>query len=263
MKSQSNENSNRESPRRLKRRIAVFCAAIMAAICVLVTEAVVREQNAALDRARVEAANLSAGFEQQVRGTLDDMAGAMGFLKRRIEAEGKSFDLADWKNQIPELVAPSINILMVDAQGKLLATSAERAPKPVSYADREYFQALRDNPNLGLFIGPNNGRISKDFAITATRRLETKDGQFAGVLGFSIAPELLTTLHQRVNPGRTATIRLLRTDGITLARYIAGKGLDTASAGHKVQGIKALIDSKFADAGEYSNKSEFDGVTRI
>src|ERR1700720_1843347 len=121
----------------------------------------------------------------------------MAFLKRRIEAEGKSFDLADWKNQIPELVSPTINIFMMDAQGKLLATSAEHAPNPVYYSDRDYFHALRDNPSLGFFIGaPVIGKFTNRLIINAARRLETKDGQFAGVLVFSIAPELLTTLYQ-------------------------------------------------------------------
>jgi signal transduction histidine kinase len=187
----------------------------------------------------------------------------MELLKSRFEAEGKSFDLADWKNQIQKLRTRAINILMVDAQGMLLATSAERPAKPVSYSDRDFFQALRDNRNLGLFIGqPRIGKISKHLVISATRRLETKDGQFAGVLVFSIAPELLTTHYQRVNPGRKATISLFRTDGITLARYNAGTGLDTSSTGRRVH-IKALIDAKSADAGEYSTKSAFDGVTRI
>src|ERR1700754_5010211 len=95
MKSKPNENYQYNSARRLKRRIAVFCVAIVAAICVLGTEAVVSARNAAMDRAVIEAANLSAGFEQQVRGTLDDFTGAMEFLKSRFEAEGESFDLAD------------------------------------------------------------------------------------------------------------------------------------------------------------------------
>src|SRR5258706_10754396 len=172
MKSQSNENSQRECARSLKRRIAVFCAAIMAAICVLVTAAVVRDRNAARHRAHIEAANLSAGFEEQVRGTLNSIAGAMEFLKRRIEADGKSFDLADWKNQIPELVSPTINIVMMDAQGKLLATSAEHGPNPVYYSDRDYFQALRDNPDLGLFIAaPAIGKFTNRRVINAARRL--------------------------------------------------------------------------------------------
>jgi two-component system cell cycle sensor histidine kinase PleC len=264
MKSQSTENYHSQCARRLKRRIAVFCVAIMAAICVLVTKGVVRDHNAALDRARIEAANLSAGFEEQVRGTLNSIAGAMEFLKRRIEARGTSFNLGDWKNQIPQLVSPTINIFMIDAQGKLLATSAEHAPNPVYYSDRDYFQALRDNPDLGLFIAaPAIGKCTNRLILNAARRLETKDGQFAGVLVFSIAPELLTTLYQKVNPGKAASIRLFQRDGTALASYIAGKGLDMPPPGRKVKGIEALIDSKSADAGEYIKKAELDGVTRI
>jgi two-component system cell cycle sensor histidine kinase PleC len=264
MESQSNENPHYECARRLKCRIAVFCTATMTAICVLVIEAVVRDRNAALDHARIEAANLSAGIEEQVRGRLNTIAGAMAVLKRRIEAEGKGFDLADWQSQIRELVDPTINIFMLDDQGKLIASSAERAPSPISYSEREYFQALRDNPSLGLFIGPPHmGKISNHLVISASRPLETKDGQFAGVLVFSIAPELLTTLYQKVNPGKAASIRLFQRDGIPLASYIAGKGLDMPPPGRKVEGIKALIDSKSADAGAYIKKGELDGVTRI
>src|SRR6202008_847251 len=77
------------------------------------------------------------------------------------------------------------------------------------------------------------------------------------------APELLTTLYRRVNLGKTACLHLLRADGISLARYTTSKGLDTWPAGRMVQDIKAVIDSKFTSAGEFTNKSPFDGVTRI
>src|SRR5258706_13990883 len=114
----------------------------------------------------------------------------MEFLKHRIEAEGATFDLADWKNQVPELVSPTINILMMDAEGKLLATSIEHPPRsPLSFSDRQYFQAHRDNPNLGFLIGqPYIGRTAKRLIISATRRLETRNARFARVLPVSIAP---------------------------------------------------------------------------
>jgi two-component system, cell cycle sensor histidine kinase PleC len=72
---------------------------------------------AALDHAQIEAANLSAGFEEQIRGTLNSLRGAMELLKHRIEAEGATFDLADWKNQVPALVSPTINIVMNECRG--------------------------------------------------------------------------------------------------------------------------------------------------
>jgi two-component system, cell cycle sensor histidine kinase PleC len=248
----------------LKRRIAAFSVAIMVAICLLVVEAVVSNRNAALDRARVEAANLSAGFEEQIRGTLDGIKGAMEFLKRRIEAEGPTFNLAQWKSQIPELVSPTINILMIDADGKLVASSIDSAPNPNSYSDREYFQAHRDNPDLGFFLGPPHiGRIAQRLVISATRRLETKDGHFAGVLVFSIDPELLTTLHQKVNPGKTAAINLVRTDGTTLARYTPALGLDRSRIGVKLQGLPEIIEKRAGDSGEYTRPSPVDGTPRL
>ena len=70
----------------LKRRIAAFSAAIVLAVCALVAEAVLDERNAAIDRARMEAANLSAGFEEQIEGTLNAVSNASAALKRRIEA---------------------------------------------------------------------------------------------------------------------------------------------------------------------------------
>ena len=88
----------------LKRRIAAFGAAIMAAICILVTQAVIKERNAAFDRVRSEAANLAAGFEEGVRGILNGVTGASEFLKDHIEeqeAKGEAFNLAVWKSKIP------------------------------------------------------------------------------------------------------------------------------------------------------------------
>jgi signal transduction histidine kinase len=263
MPSSLKQNPEYTSAQRLKRRIGVFCLAIMIATGALVGEAIIRDRNAALDHARIEAANLSAGFEEQIRGTLNSVRGGMEFLKRRIEAEGATFDLADWKHQVPELVAPTIEIMMMDAEGTLRATSID-VPTPVSFSDREYFQAQRDNPDLGFFIGkPILGRITKRIDLPATLRLKTRDGRFAGVLVFSLSPGLLTALHQKVNPGKTAAIDLFRTDGITLARFTSAKGLDASAVGRNVQGMTALTDSKFADVGEYSDRSPFDGVLRL
>src|SRR5215469_74350 len=192
MQSESNENSRRKAARLVKRRIAAFGAAIMAAICVLVAEAVLKERDAALEQAHAEVANLSAGFEEQVRGTLNGVAGAMEFLKARIEAEGPAFDLDAWKKKVPELLSPVVQILIVDATGRVRASTLKHDSTPVYVQDRDYYIAHRGNPNLGFFIGqPMYGEISKRLTIPATQRLNTPDGQFAGVLMFALDPERL------------------------------------------------------------------------
>lgn len=263
MTPKSNANDRRGAASALKWRIVAFSAATMVAICVLVAETIIRDRDVALNRGRVEAANLSAGFEEQVRGTLDGVRGAMEFLRRRIEAEGPSFNPKHWKDQLPELVGPTINILMMDAEGRLLASSIDAGSDSISYADREYFQAHRDNPNLGFYLGPPHiGKVAKRLVISATRRLETKDGQFAGVLVFSLDPELLTLLYQKINPGKTAAINLVRTDGTTLARYTAS-GIDRSRAGVKIDGLPEVFGHRTALSGEYSRPSPVDGTVRL
>ncbi len=263
MHSQSNENFRRKSGRVLKRRIAAFSAAIMVAICALVTEAVLNQRHAALEQARDEAANLSAGLEEQVRGTLNGVAGAMEFLKDRIETEGPAFDLKVWKDRVPELVSPVIQILIIDRMGNVLASTLSRDPSPVSLSERDFFAAHRDNPNLGFFIGkPVFGKISKRLVIPATRRLNAKDGQFAGVLTFSLDPGLLTGLHRKIRLGRTATINLIRADGITMARFSAADGLDRASIGSKNTDFEAANHRRLARSSEYEGRSPIDGLFR-
>ncbi len=264
MHSQSNEDFRHKSGRVLKRRIAAFSAAIMAAICALVTEAVLKERGAALEQARDEAANLSAGLEEQVRGTLNGVTGAMEIVKDRIETEGPAFDLNAWKARVPELVSPAIQILIIDADGKVRASTLKRDPSPVYLSERDFFAAHRDNPDLGFFIGkPVMGKISERLVIPATRRLNTKDGQFAGVLAFSLDPELLTNLHRKIRLGQTASINLIRFDGTIMARYTGAHGLDRPSIGTRNADFEAVRHRSFARLGQYASRSAIDGVVRL
>jgi len=264
MQPESNENFRRKSARLLKGRIAAFSAAIMAAICALVAEAVLEEREAALEQARGEAANLSASFEEQVRGTLNGLSSAMELLKERIETEGGAFDLYAWKAKVPELLSPAIRIFLLDAAGKVQRFTRNEHEEAVDLSGREYFIAHRDNRDLGLFLAaPVLGVFSKRLVIPATRRLDTKDGRFAGVLALSVDPELLTKLHRKIHLGRTASINLIRGDGTTLARFTGANGLDRTSIGKVDPEFEAARPRHFARSGAYRARCSRDGVTRL
>jgi hypothetical protein len=244
-----------------------FGAAIMAAICILVTQAVIKERNVAFDRARTEAANLSAGFEEGVLGILNGVVDASGFLKDHIEeqeAKGEAFNLAVWKSKIPELASPTINISIIDAEGKVRATTLDHDPTPVSYSDRDFFLAHRDKPDLGFFIGqPVFGRMSKRLVIPAARRLNTPDGHFAGVLDFTIDPRLLTALYRNVDLGKTGLLDLFFNDGTVFARYTSEQGLNASLVGRKFEGLQSLAEAEHGGSGTFVRKSVFDGAWRI
>ena len=155
---ESNENFRRKSARLLKRWIAAFGAAIMAAICVLVTVAVLKEREAALEQARIEAATLSASFEQQISGTLNGLASAMELLKDRIETEGPAFDPGAWKTKVPELLSPAIQIVLVDAQGKVRAATPGQDPARIYPAERDFFATHRRDPHPEFLVEPASAK---------------------------------------------------------------------------------------------------------
>jgi two-component system, cell cycle sensor histidine kinase PleC len=261
MRPKSIENPQYEAARISKRRIAAFCVAIMVAICVLVVQAVVKERKSAFDHMRIEAANLSAGFEEQVRGTLNGVAGLLKILKDRIEADGAAFDVAAWSGKVSELTSPAVEILITDSDGKVRTTTASYDGASVNRVESDYYRAHRDNPNLGFFIGqPVTETVTKRLVIPATRRLETKDGQFDGVLVVLLDPEILTALHREVDLGKTSTINLLGNDGTLLARYNSANGLDTSQIGVKAQALMAWSGAALA---EFSSRCPIDGLMRL
>ena len=260
--SQNRQSSMHENPRyndgqMLKRRLMAFAAAIMAAICILVADAISEEKQAAYDHAWTNSTNLSAGFEEGVRAIFDDIAKASSFLKDEIEAEaarGGTFDLAGWRRKVLELVSPTVNVTIIGADGNLRETTVPDA-KPVSHADRDFFSAHRDNPNLGLFIGKPAYGVIKRMIIPVTRRLNTPDGRFAGVVEFSLDPGLLSGLYRKVDLGKTGLLDLFFNDGTVFARYTSERGLNASLVGFKMKGLQTLAEAEHAESGRLTGRA--------
>ncbi|MEJ2117661.1 MAG: hypothetical protein P8Y36_07075, partial [Alphaproteobacteria bacterium] len=248
----------------LKVRVAVFNILISVAIIIFAVVVIIAQHNSALVRARNTAANLSAAFEEQVRLVMNNVDGAMELIKDRIEVEGDNFDLTQWSKQVPELAASTIQVATIAADGRLTGTTLDRHPKPIDLSFREHFRVHVDNPNIGMFVGPPvRGRVSKKVTIQATKRLSKPDGAFNGVLVFSLSQERLTTLHRRIDLGKTGSITLVGLDGIIRAHYTAMHEVDPSIVGKKLVGSQALRDVGSATGGSYEALSSIDNVQQI
>jgi signal transduction histidine kinase len=249
---------------RMQRRIALICGLIVVATALLVTFVVSNQRELALRHARDETTNYSAAFEEQIRRVLNSVAAASEILKKRIEIEGRAFDLSQWSHYVPDLAASTIQVAIIGADGRLVATSLERNPKPIDLSDREHFRVQRDDANLGLYVGkPVRGRVSKKITIQVTRRLQAADGSFGGVLVFSLYPEFLTALHKKVLLGREGIVTLAGLDGIVRARFTATGEPDSTNIGSSIAGSRAIIDARTATEGAYESASLIDGVRRL
>ena len=127
---------------------------------------------------------LAAAFEEQVRGALDSVSGAMDLIVSRIEKEGPDFDLSQMGASILGVAISTIQVAIIGPDGMLGVIPVEASEASRSFRPRTLSSSAvhRDNPNLGLFIGkPVLGRVSNQITIQVTRRLQAPDGTFGGV----------------------------------------------------------------------------------
>ena len=86
-------------------------------------------------------------------------------------------------------------IMVLDEAGNVRLNSRTLTPTPVNLADRDYFQAQKNNGAIGMYISrPFITRTSKEQVIGVSRRLSHTDGSFAGVVVGTLQTLVLATV---------------------------------------------------------------------
>ncbi|SCB32006.1 hybrid sensor histidine kinase/response regulator [Rhizobium multihospitium] len=130
----------------------------------------------------------------------------------------------------------------------------------VSLADRAYFKAHAQDPSPALHIGPPlKSRSVGVWFISLTRRIEGKDGRFAGVVVAAMEPRYFKEFYQKLWVGG-GTIALLLADGTLLTRSpndeeVVGKSFADAEP------FKSLLAQ--GNRGVLWSDSPIDGVKRV
>jgi two-component system NtrC family sensor kinase len=108
-----------------------------------------------------------------------------------------------------------------DANGKSLVNSLASPPPELTFADRDYFYAHIDQ-SIGTFIGtsltprqPYQG--ARFFGVS--RRRNSDDGSFTGVIQASVLPEYFESFYARIGTDPGAFFAMGRADGVLLAHF--------------------------------------------
>lgn len=116
---------------------------------------------------------------------------------------------------------PQLDAITAIAEDGTLINFSRYWPIPrVNVADRDYFQALRSDPNLSRFISapvPNRG--TGTLTIYMARRVSGPNGEFLGLILGAVELAYFQNLYASILPGPGSSIGLFRTDGTLLARY--------------------------------------------
>lgn len=108
-----------------------------------------------------------------------------------------------------------------DADGRALVNSLASPPPELSFADRDYFYAHIDQ-GIGTFIGtaltprpPYQG--ARFFGVS--RRRDSDDGSFIGVIQASVLPEYFERFYARIGSDTGSFFAMGRTDGAMLTHF--------------------------------------------
>ena len=109
-------------------------------------------------------------------------------------------------------------LYLVDETGTVVNSSAQHPSLPVSMADREYFTALKDTDDLGMFIErPRRHEVEKDWVIHLATKLVDGEGRFKGVVVAVISTAHIEDGFNLMRLDYARPVALYRTDGTLIA----------------------------------------------
>jgi two-component sensor histidine kinase len=170
-------------------------------------------------------------------------------------------------DDLRNLIDISPNIVSVwvgDAEGTAVLTTREFPAPNLSAADREYFTAVRDDPDR-LFIGNllDNRYPAEALLINTSRRMTGPNGDMRGFVQVSLDPAPINETFQQVDLGFDASLWWIGPDGRALIREPAlpaaelderappgfrdwptksteGQEYDAAQAGRSLMGVSGV-----------------------
>jgi signal transduction histidine kinase/DNA-binding response OmpR family regulator len=198
---------------------ALFGALVVLLIAGGVAEQLSAEKDAIVEEARKHTSNLARAFEEHIRRTLKEVDQALLVLKRGYENDPQGFKLWEWPGKELLLQDLSVQIAMADKDGTIVGTTDGAAPVAVSVKNEDYFLYHVDHAADSLFIGkPVKAGLAGHWAIPLSRRLNARDGSFAGVMIVSLDPYYLARFYETVDLGAGGTVMLVGRDGVVRAR---------------------------------------------
>ena len=181
--------------------------------------------------AEVQSQNLSQALEYSISGMINAAEIAVlcvvdeaerALSHGGIDAPSLNAMIARQQARMPELDS----IRMVDARGEILYGTGVVPGTTKGVAERDYFMQLRDDAKAGLVISkPVLGLISGKWVLIVARRVNGKDGNFAGVVYCAFQLERIRSMLSSIDVGGKGRITLRDAEMGIIVRHPQSKDL--------------------------------------
>ena len=173
-----------------------------------------------LTRILAEQASQSLKAGELVQKAIEDMVVEMGLesedqLRATLGSRNTFNTLRDKISGVPQVDVATI----VDLHGNIINFTRQYPVLPINLADRDYFKAQIDDPNLDLFIGNTvQSRSSGEWTFYLSRKIFSKFKKPIGLCLIGIRSDFFKQYYQAVNFSEFSSIAMYRSDGALLAR---------------------------------------------
>ena len=156
------------------------------------------------------------------------------------------------------LLAQASSVFVLDGEGHMVASS-DHVAIGESFADRDYFIALRRDPSQELVIGRLlRSRVDGKSFIGLARAIHDRDGRFAGIVAARLDPYFFEREFFDFDVGSHGAVALVSDIGVVLAR---------APPSQEVTGSQFQLHPELEDpsvrSGIFKSKSIVDGHERL
>jgi signal transduction histidine kinase/PAS domain-containing protein len=221
---------------------------------------VAAERDLELERLRKESSNLVRAYEEQVVRSLQAIDQTMLFLKSEYEQRGAALDFSRYLREGRVMQGIAHLLMVIDEQDQVVLATSPLQALDVARHEYEYIGDHATRRGNELLIGrPVFGRVSNQWRLPLSRRLDRADGSYAGVVVASVDPAYFSDFHGQVDIGRLAAIELVGRDGIVRARR---SGQDNA-VGQDLSDSLLLAQATQRMGGHFEASSAVDGTPRV
>lgn len=149
-----------------------------------------------------QASNLSRLYADTISRSLRTTDQFIKRVRRSLDEPG--FDLYAWarNSDFNPASGDVVQISVADASGRMLASTLTPGPFDIDISDRPDFREQKASTGDTLVVSdPEYGVISNRTIVKVTRPIRKPDGEFAGVVIASVAPDALTKVFRQVDLG--------------------------------------------------------------
>ncbi|MDO6385919.1 MULTISPECIES: PAS domain S-box protein [unclassified Uliginosibacterium] len=211
--------------RRLRQGVLVFYALTLLIVLLAVAWISYADYQGTLRSAERQALSLARSLDEHATRSLVSVEQAMQNVAEDVERAGGMNSLDEhWAHERMkgkvELTPQIRAIIVMNSRGTLAAHGLEYPTRRVDLSDRAYFAYHRSHNDVRLRIGePIISRTDYKWLIPLTRRINTADSQFDGVMLSGVEPDYFLRFYDSLQLERGTSIQLLRTDGVLLLNH--------------------------------------------